>query len=985
MCRSSFRCKNRRRSSRQILLLCFCFLIAPSGILHAGPEDKVTLLLKWRHQFQSAGYYAAKAKGYYAAEGLDVTILEGGPERSPISTVLAGSADYGVSDAEIVLARLKGSPVVACASIFQHSPYVLMSRRDRRIRAPADLVGARVMLSDEQGAAQMRTMLRREGLDPRKTTILKHTWNIDDLIEGRVDAVSAYEMVEPQHMRARGIEPSVLRALDYGVDFYGDTLFTTDNELDAHPDRVRAVIRASTKGWEYALQHPEEIADMILPMEGVRERGITREMLIEEARALRPYILPDIVEIGHMNAGRWNQIARAFLASEHEPLPRSLDDFLYDPDRINVSKYAVFLAIGAIFLAIALAGFLISVRGRRRALRDVQTLLEGMLDNSPSLIFIKDTAGRYLLVNRQFEERFGVRRSDVLGRCDDEIFDAGQAALFQSNDRRVIQDGARTFEETAMYRDGRHVSIVSKFPVLDSAGRITGIGGIATDITENRLAQEKIQEQASLLEKARDAILVRDLDHRITYWNKSAERLYGWPAQEAVGRSVVELLYKDPAEFLRACETVMRTGEWIGELAQVSRSGQDLIVEGRWNLVRDAEGKPRSILAINTDITERRNLEQQFLRAQRLESIGTLAGGIAHDLNNVLSPILMAAELLQLNAHTERDRELLQKIVKSARRGADMVNQVLAFARGVEGRRSVVQMDQVIREVETIIRDTFPKQIEMEIHVEPGIHSVYGDPTQIHQVILNLCVNARDAIIGSGTIAISARNVVFSDGSAAAIVDGRPGNYVRVEIRDTGAGIPPSIIDKIFDPFFTTKGTGAGTGLGLSTSLTIVKSHGGSLQAASVPGDTHMTIYLPSTSETAPDRTRAPVPERPRGAGETILLVEDEVVLRDVIVRTLEAFGYKVIAASNGREAVQLFALHRGEIQAAIVDMMMPVLDGPRTIRELVEMQPRLRIVAASGIPANGEVAFAAGASGFIAKPYSTETILATLFAVLHP
>lgn len=952
--------------------------------LRASPGDQVSLLLKWRHQFQSAGYYAAKAKGFYAAEGLDVTILEGGPDRSPISTVLAGGAAYGVSDAEIVLARLKGSPVVACASIFQHSPYVLMSRRDRNIRSPADLVGARVMLSDEQGAAQMRTMLRREGIDPGRTTILKHSWKIEDVIDGRVDAVSAYAMVEPAHMRARGVEPSVLRALDYGVDFYGDTLFTTDEEIRTNPIRARAVIRASIKGWEYALDHPDEMAELILKMEGVHARGVTRQMLLDEAQALRAYILPDIIELGHMNPGRWDQIAHAFLASEHEPLPRSLDGFIYDPGRVDASKYAAGLTVVTLLILAAIIAVVINVRGRRRALRDVQTLLEEMLDNSPSLIFIKDTEGRYLLINRQFEKRFGVKRTDVLGRCDDEIFEPRQAELFQANDRQVMLEGAKNFEETAMYQDGRHISIVSKFPVLDSSGSVRGVGGIATDITEYRNAQEKIQEQASLLEKARDAIIVRTLDHRITYWNQSAERLYGWTAGEAIGRSVVDLLYKDPTDFYRAHEHVKKSGEWVGELQQVSRSGQDLIIEGRWTLVRDAEGRDRSVLAINTDITERRNLERQFLRAQRLESIGTLAGGIAHDLNNVLSPILMAAELLQMNPMKERDAELVHKIIRSARRGADMVNQVLAFARGAEGRRTVLNLGEIILEVEKIVRDTFPKQIEIEVQLDPDLRPVHGDHTQIHQVILNLCVNARDAIAGSGRIRISARNVVFSDAAAAAIVEGKPGNYIRIDVSDTGAGIPPSIIDKIFDPFFTTKGTGSGTGLGLSTSLTIVKSHGGTLRAVSADGETHMTVYLPVTAESTTDQEREPPPERPVGHGETVLLVEDEVVLREVIVRTLEAFGYKVIAAANGREAVKLFSENKDVIQAAIVDMMMPVLDGPKTIRELVEIQPRLRIIAASGIPANGELAFAAGASGFIAKPYSTETILGTLHAVLH-
>ena len=255
--------------------------------------------------------------------------------------------------------------------------------------------------------------------------------------------------------------------------------------------------------------------------------------------------------------------------------------------------------------------------------------------------------------------------------------------------------------------------------------------------------------------------------------------------------------------------------------------GCAITVEGHWTLVRDAEGEPKSILCINTDITERKKLETQFLRAQRMESIGTLAGGIAHDLNNVLAPIVMAIEFLKLKNNDETSLEVLNTIETSAHRGADMVRQVLSFARGVEGQRIIVQPKHLMKDIQKIVADAFPKNIDLRINLKPELWNVLGDPTQLHQVLLNLCVNARDAMPDGGRITISADNVTLDKHYAAMHLDARAGSHVVLQVTDAGSGMSPAILEKIFDPFFTTKEVGKGTGLGLSTSQAIVKSHGG--------------------------------------------------------------------------------------------------------------------------------------------------------------
>ena len=506
------------------------------------------------------------------------------------------------------------------------------------------------------------------------------------------------------------------------------------------------------------------------------------------------------------------------------------------------------------------------------------------------------------------------------------------------------------------------------------------------DELERQETDERIREQASLLDKAQDAILVRDLDHRVTFWNKSAEALYGWTAKEVVGKVVTEIFYKNTQDFDAAIRQLFQEGEWVGELDQVTKDGKPLIIECRWTVVNDRAGKPKSVLCINTDITEKKKLEQQFLRAQRMESIGTLAGGIAHDLNNVLAPIMMAIDLLKMTVKDRQGQEILATISQSAQRGAEMVNQVLSFARGMEGRRMDVHAHMLIRDIEKIARDTFPKNIQIFTDHREDLWPVVGDPTQIHQVLLNLCVNARDAMPDGGRLVVTGKNVWLDENYAAMNLDAVPGPYLRVEVTDTGMGIPQSIVEQIFDPFFTTKELGKGTGLGLSTSLAIIKSHGGFIRVTSQSGQgSSFRVYLPAREGTGEHTLETRTVELPQGQGQTVLVVDDEQTIREITQQTLEAFGYKAILAADGAEAVTRYAQYRDSIAIVLTDMMMPVMDGPATIKVLRNMNPKVKIIAASGIATNEAVNKAAGqgVKHFVSKPYTAESLLKVLQVAL--
>ncbi len=389
-----------------------------------------------------------------------------------------------------------------------------------------------------------------------------------------------------------------------------------------------------------------------------------------------------------------------------------------------------------------------------------------------------------------------------------------------------------------------------------------------------------------------------------------------------------------------------------------------------------------------SDCTDEKNKEVHYLRAQRMESIGTLAGGIAHDLNNVLTPIMMSIDLLRSDSSSEAERKNIIEIIgTSCRRGADLVRQVLSFARGLDGQRIVIRLRHVIEDLKGMISETFPRSIKIATGVSHDLWPVMGDPSQLHQVLLNLTVNARDAMPKGGSLSLTAENISLDSHHVSILPGAKPGPYVLLRVTDTGIGIPLEIRERIFEPFFTTKEVGAGTGLGLATVHTIIKSHSGFLAVESESGQgTTFKIYLPANASGQPLDSPPPFNgDLPRGQNELVLVVDDEPAIRLVTEQTLVAFGYRVITANNGAEAVALYTLQPDAIRLVITDMMMPVMDGEAMIEILKGMSPTLRIIAVSGISsyqnlANSKMALV---DDFIAKPYTSKTLLKRIRQVL--
>jgi PAS domain S-box-containing protein len=509
--------------------------------------------------------------------------------------------------------------------------------------------------------------------------------------------------------------------------------------------------------------------------------------------------------------------------------------------------------------------------------------------------------------------------------------------------------------------------------------------GVLQDITERRQHEMRTRR---LVDSNVQGVIFWNAEGEIMEANEAFLQLVGYSRDDLkAGR--VSWKAMTPAEYDAADQNALREIAEKGictpyQKEYIAKNGKRVPV-----LLGSAgfDDSPNEGVCFVLDLSDQKRLEQQFLRAQRMESIGTLAGGIAHDLNNILAPIMMAVQVLKMKTTDPQLKTMLETIEVSSKRGADIVRQVLSFARGLQGERVEVQPTHLLKDIETIIRDTFPKNIRRDVFFPGEAWTILGDPTQLHQILLNLCVNARDAMPDGGNLSITVENVHLDDQYVAMNVQAKAGKYVIINVTDSGQGIPPDILDKIFDPFFTTKEVGKGTGLGLSTVMAIVKSHGGFVNVYSEVGKgSSFKVYLPALEKSAKtQRDTVSLATLPRGNGERILIVDDENSILTITSQTLEAFGYKTMTANDGAEAIAIYAQHRNKIAVVLTDMAMPVMDGPATIRALLKVNPAAKIIAATGLKTEGSGAKAlnAGVKHFLSKPYTASTLLKTLRTVL--
>jgi two-component system, cell cycle sensor histidine kinase and response regulator CckA len=502
-----------------------------------------------------------------------------------------------------------------------------------------------------------------------------------------------------------------------------------------------------------------------------------------------------------------------------------------------------------------------------------------------------------------------------------------------------------------------------------------------TDITERKRAEEALRRQADLLELAHDIILVRDMDGRITFWNRSAEEKYGWTKAEALGKVTHAFLKTQfPSPFDEYMEALTKKGRWEGELVHTTKGGRQIRVLSRQVLQRDGAGNPLAILEINLDITETRRTEQQLRQALKMEALGTLIGGIAHDFNNILAAMIGFTELAKSRASKgSRQEHHLQRVQDAGLRGRQLVKQLLTFSRKTEQQRVPLQLGSLVKEVTKLLRASIPSTISIDVKIDAKPGLILGDPIQIQQVLMNLCTNAAHAMRErGGALDIELSNYSVSPSKGP---DGmKSGPYLKLVVRDTGAGIPADIMDKIFDPFFTTKKQGEGTGLGLSVVQGIVTQHDGYISVESAHGEgSAFTIYFPKLEERPKERVAGE--ESIPGGRERILFVDDEAGLAEMGQEMLTDLGYRVESKTSSREALAMLLHDPSRFDLVISDQTMPDMTGIELAKEVLAVRPDIPVILCTGFSqtTNEESAKAMGVRGFVMKPLTKSEIARTI------
>jgi len=953
--------------------------------------EKVTLHLKWMHGFQAAGFHAAQAQGYYQEEGLAVTIKPAAPGDGALAAVMNGDAEYGVWSCEVLNERLVGKPIVVLAAIFQHSPYIILSRKDSNIRVPSDLIGHTVMNAPGMEKALLEGMMIHEGLSPGSITIVPHSWCIDDLINGKVDASMDYITNEPNQMQMRGVEPAIIQPRDYGIDFYGDCLFTTEAEIEKHPERVAAFRRASLKGWKYAMSHVDELIKLILTLPGVEERGLTTEHLRYEAEQMQKLILPKLVEIGHMNAGRWQHIADTYVNLGMLEPNYSLDGFIYEPNPRRDLRwlYALFGSLVGIMIVAVMAWFWnrqlrTAVGLRTRELAKSEGKVHAMLNATTEIVMLLDPDGNVVTANLSAARRFGLTPEELTGKCPFDLLPPEVAAS-----RRKIFHELMANKKPIRFEDrnGDCHFDNSVFPILDGDGDVRLFAVFAQDITEHKRAEEESRNSKELLRSVLDMlpayICAKDLQGKFILVNRTLTDFYGTTVDEMTGKLHADLC-EDENELqamLVVDREVVASGKpkMIPEETMKRPDGSISILQTH-KIPFFTHDRPAVLIAA-LDITERKRTEEENVQllerlaeSRRLEGIGQLAGGVAHDFNNQLAGIIGYAELL-LRQDDEKTNRYAGMILKTARRSADLTTQLLAFSRKAELQITNVDVHALIAEVVSLLGHTVDRRITITQCLEAVPATTLGDASQLQNALLNLAINGCDVMLEGGELTLKTTladlDEAFCQSQSSEVV---PGQFIQISVSDTGTGMDEETLSHVFEPFFTTKDIGAGTGLGLAAVQGTVKSHGGIVDVQSEPGKgSTFNIFLPLAMH-KDDTTDndAEFAQLCSSGTARILFVDDEEAVRGSAGEMLRELGYEVVPCEHGAAAVDYYRESWRDVDLVILDMMMPKMNGHDTFLAMREINPKVKVLLLSGFSLDSRIqaVLDQGASGYLQKPF---------------
>ncbi len=994
----------------------------------ANPR-KVVLQLRWIHRFEFAGYYAALEKGYYRDAGLEVEIREGKLGQDLTGELLAGRADFLVSTTYPLVEYTRGKPIVVLAAIQQHSCKIGIALTDSGIKTPADAIGKRVMFNPDTEAEFMDIFLS-EGISLDRLIRTPHTWRFDDLIQGKVDVMSADITDAPYQMAQRGTKVNIIRSNSYTADFYGDCLYTTRQQIERDPEGVRSFREASIRGWEYALEHPQEIADLIIERYSPKRE---RAQLEYEAQSLRRLILPHLVQIGHINKNRWVHIADTYAKTGFIEPEVPLEEFFYSPDAPPDQRWLLWtigISLSALLVITGTATLLYIFNRRLR--RAVERRTQELAQTNQNLL-------------REIQEHEEARKALIESECNyREVFNASSEALFILDaDTQECLDVNQTtlslflckrdeairltltdlipeddtessldsWKMTIKNADEKSVSIFEsrirkpngEIFWAEIALRLSEIGGKRCVLVAIRDARRRKQAEI-LLKRERDfnstvlqtvqaLVWVLDTCGNVVLFNHACETCTGYSSFDLLGRPFWDaLIAPDEKETVQAVfedsnatgQTGMYRNHWL------AKNGQKRLIDWCKSAIKSPEGAVEYMIGAGVDVTEKTTLESQLRQAQKMEAVGQLAGGIAHDFNNLLQGIqgyiYLAMEDRTLRTQT---RDHLQEVTVAVDRAATLVRQLLTFSRRDSLRPVPLDLNNTIAGLVKMIGRVIGERIVLNVVPCPGLRKIQADPGQIEQVLMNLCVNARDAMPQGGVISIETENVSFDQAFCEQNAWARPGDYIQLTVTDTGFGMSQEVRDRIFEPFFTTKEVGQGTGLGLATVYGIVHRHDGLISVATETGQgTSFRICLPIFLLQEEDETKINLLKSftpPVGGTETILLAEDEEQVRGVAVRILERAGYHLLVACDGNEAVELFQKNADRIKLALLDVVMPRLNGPAACDAIRALRPELPIVFLTGYSHQhlGDDFSPTSKTGLLQKPYGPRDLLRVIRQML--
>ncbi len=967
--------------------------------------EKLSLQLPWHHQFQFAGYYMAKELGYYRDAGLDVEINSVKQKHNVVETVLSGEADFGVASSGLLVERSLGKPIVAVATIFQDSATVFLSLKSSGIREPQDLIGKRVMLSPGYQSQALLALLHQEKVFD-KIILQKTNYNLDSLLNGETDAFNAYSTNEPFLAKSKNQPVNIIDPRDYGIHFYGDTLFTTQSMIDKQPERVENFRRASLKGWKYALQNVEETIALIKKDYGVEK---SLPALRFEANAIRGVIKPEKIPIGSMDLAQWAQITQYFIVNEQISPSFRLDSrFLYQPPKGIDWKQLTPILFGSVLVFTLLIALLLFIyytgQQTNNALANLKVSEQryrDLVESVPGLI--------YTFIPSQGGSCYSPRIKQILGHPVEHFIEnptlwhdsihPDDVQMVDSILAEIKPDTVYELEYRIVDKAGDWHWFSDRFVKRTSPENGEQINGHATDITERKQAQQKQTEVDQRLRAALNAVSDGIWDWDVV----TGETTVDWRTKEIFGLdgekeySAEELFqYVDPEDLPRIKQAL--EDHISGKIDQYDRTfrihrpdGGMRWVRGRGKVIeRNEAGNALRMIGTNTDITtpklneqRQQELEEQLRQHYKMEAIGTMAGGIAHDFNNSLAVIIGNIEMANLKL--PKDSPVLRyidQVKTAANRSKELVKQILLYSRQELQNQQPVRISLVIEETLGLLRPTIPSSVDIEYTADKASKNltISADSTQLQQILINLSSNAIHAMEEKGLLKIELTSIQLAQAELPADKNLKAGNYIKLTVSDNGRGMSEEILKKAFDPFFTTKEVNQGTGMGLSVVHGIVERHAGFIEAQSVAGQgSQFTIYLPMI-ETSAEEIHQQEHPRPQG-NERILVLDDVATLAELCGEMLAEHGYRVTTETSSHKVAKMFRENPLQFDLLITDQTMPGLSGTELAEQLLQLRPDLPIILCTGYSAKTSAPKAKdiGIREFCMKPLDLEKLLITV------